>query len=656
MFGLGSSSQLGIGIAIKLNDEFSGTAQKVNDQLKQIKANSLSAASSAVSSYRNSSAMIAGGAALVTGAMISAAKSGAEFQHSINQIYIVGGKSLGRTKEQLSDFAQHMSKTFAVSPEDIAKSMFDNVTAGVTKNLDVITKYQLAVAQAANEPLGRSGGTAQTLIAVMNAYDMSSSKVGDVANALTAVGNASLSTVGEIGHALEYAAFTAKQFNVPLNETLAMLGKLSNAGIKGSSAGTGLSNMMMQFGDALGPFATKQQLAAFKMLGLNRSREKSMADHGNFFGVIKDIEAATKGVSPSDKESILKRLFNRRGLRAAEGMFTSKNGNTSTEDLLKAAQEGIKSDVAITQSHKMQQDLASDFIFLHNAMTRFKISFSQSIEPFLRVLIHGAVKIMDVISAIAKNPIGKVLVDIAFVGAGVVTLMFGLQAAILATTIAFKGFGEGQAVGGFGGMLKTGLGLAGMGRFGGNRVARNAAGSLTVPKGSMFAAASGLEQTGGQIISEANLAAVGLGRSGGTKIVKAAEEGTQFFGKGLGFLGESAGALLDILPVIGEIAMAATVLYSLYDLLKPAPQKPRQDPWASAYYQNLDAAYYGQSNSKQWYQNHQGQSRHDGSATQINQNINVNIDGQSTMQKTVNDNMDNILKHGLDNINLNLKH
>lgn len=655
MFGLGSSSQLGIGIAIKLNDEFSGNAQKVNDQLKAIKANSMSAASSAISSYRNSSAMIAGGAALVSGALFEAAKSGAEFQHSINQIYTVGGKDLGKTKDQLADFANQMSKTFAVDPGVIAKSMFDNVTAGVTTNLQEITKYQLAVSQAANENLGGEGGVAQKLLGIMGAYDMSTSKIGFVANALTAAGNASLATISSMGESMEYAAFTAHQFNVPLEQTLAMLAKLSQSKIYGSAAGTGLTNMMQQFGGDLGPFATKQQKAAMRMLRLDPRREKGLADSGNFFQVLKDIQQSTNGMSPSDKTSILKVLFNRRGLRAAEGMFDSKSGNKGLDDFLKDIKEGVKSDIAMSQAKKMQDDLHSDFIFLHNSIVRLKNDFSHSLEPVFRLVIHGAVAVADFIGVIIKNPIGKVLVGLVAVAAPVISVMFAFRAALLATTFALKGFGQAESVGGFSSLLKAGLGMAGMGRFGGNAIRVNSAGSLTVPAGRTFGLGP-LAQTGGQIISAENLAGLGIGRIGG-KTAKVAEEAEGFFGKGLGFLGESAGMLGDLLPVVGEVAIAVQVLMGIWDLFKKKDDdKPKQDALLTNYYRNLDAAYYGSSNSKDWYNAHPGQSRNSQDKNGLNQNINLYVDGQQTQTKVLNQQLDSALSFGLQNIEMNLKH
>jgi hypothetical protein len=54
MLGLGSSAQLGIGIAIALQDQVSGNAARVNAALLNMKKNAHSAVTGAITDYRKS--------------------------------------------------------------------------------------------------------------------------------------------------------------------------------------------------------------------------------------------------------------------------------------------------------------------------------------------------------------------------------------------------------------------------------------------------------------------------------------------------------------------------------------------------------------------------------------------------------------------------
>src|SRR5690606_3923326 len=103
----------------------------------------------------------------------------------INQVAIVGGKQLGRSRKDLSSFAQEMSAIFPNAPKEIAGAMFENVKAGVTEGLELVTKYQVAVATATNEAIQGEQGVAAGLLGIMNAMNLTTNEFPRVANAVS---------------------------------------------------------------------------------------------------------------------------------------------------------------------------------------------------------------------------------------------------------------------------------------------------------------------------------------------------------------------------------------------------------------------------------------------------------------------------------------
>lgn len=76
-------------------------------------------------------------------------------------------------------------------------------------------------------------------------FNMGAGRAEEAANAMVAGANASTMSVQEMGTAMKYTSLNAETFGLTLQETVAAIGVLSNAGLQGSTAGTQL-RMMLQ--------------------------------------------------------------------------------------------------------------------------------------------------------------------------------------------------------------------------------------------------------------------------------------------------------------------------------------------------------------------------------------------------------------------------
>lgn len=662
MLGLGSNTQLGIGISISLADRFSNQAKAVNQQLLQMRKNATGAVDGAVRSYRNQAATIAAGAAGISMAMYSMAESGAKFQHSINQIAIVGGKDLKKSRRDLAAFAKDLSTQFTRNPQEIAGAMFENVKAGVTAGLENITKYQIAVATATDEMLEGEQGVATGLLNIMNAMNLGHNQFARVANAVTMAANASQASVLSLNESMQYFASTARSANIPLEETLALVAKLSQSGIRGSAAGTALSNFVMHGLKSSGPFAGKQAGKAWGMLGLNPQQMSTMIGQGKAFEVMRAIEAAS-GKLPNDiKLDVLDKLFGVRGQKALINSFGNADPSKTLEGLLKSIKEGVSSDVSMRQSKAMQNDLYSDMKFLANAFHNFKIAFVEAAGPTIRVMLGVFTKVIKVFGWIANTPVGKVLVGIVAVAIPLIAVLFAFRTAALTAAIALRGFSSSSAVGGFSGLLQGALGSAGLSGVG-SAVTRNAAGRLAVRAGQTVNF-GGKVFKGGQLLPKAFAAGAGgfMGKMGNflgfSSLAAGSGAGSKvvgMLGKSLPWLAKIGGFALRWLPVVGWIWAAFDIIKGIYGLFhEERAEKRKLDPLFEDYYRNLDNQIMGYNKPNNYYSSKYGltaaQQRQQAS---INQQIMINIDGKTAMDQKI----DQVTDEQFNNqLNFNLTH
>lgn len=639
MLGLGSSSQLGIGIAISLDDKFSAKARHVNQQMINMRKNAHSALTGAMKDYRNQAATIAAGAAGVALGMAGLVQQGAKFEHSINQIAVVGGKQLGRTRKQLSDFARGLSKEFAVSQQEIAGAMFENTKAGITKGLEEITRYQLAASQAADESISV---VSEVLLGTMNSYGISAEQeyivngkrvrgFAMVTNGITATANATMANIQDIGEAMQYFGNTAQAAGLEYTEALAIIGKLSQSGIKGSKAGVWSANAVQHMVNSVGQFQTPKNKKAYGALGVNSDQIAAMINQGKTMDAFKMIEAASAKLERQPRAKLLNMIFGERGGKAVMNAFGAPTpGNKNTTSIMGETRSGITSDIAMRQATQMQDTLAADIKFLKNALMDFAIAFTHAATPVLRVIIPALTKAMRVFSYIADSGVGKVIAGLAAVLVPTVAVVFGFRAAVMASILALRTLTATARVGGFSGLAQGGLGSLGMLGSGGPRaLAVNAMGFGRNTSTGRFVSAATTARYVSRFGNGAGIlggAAGLLGRAGGA------------ISKFLPFLGRIAGFAFRLLPIVGWIFTIGSIIKAIYDWVKgDSAEKKQLDPIYTAYYRNLDAQMNGYSQSDAFYAQKYGVTKAQrAQTTAINQQINVNVDGRQAMSRQIN--------------------
>lgn len=107
------------------------------------------------------------------------------------------------------------------------------------------------------------GETADVVTNIMTGYSIPSTRLKQATDIMTNTFTMSNTTLMELGEALKYSGGLLNAYNIPLQESVAALGILGNAGIKGSQAGTTMRGILNNLKNP-----TLNQASAWEKLGL----------------------------------------------------------------------------------------------------------------------------------------------------------------------------------------------------------------------------------------------------------------------------------------------------------------------------------------------------------------------------------------------------
>ncbi len=201
------------------------------------------------------------GAAIATYFGISAfagmVKGAADFEQGMSRVQAATGASTEEF-EALKKAAEDVGAAGAYSSVEAAGALENLAKAGLnaTEAIEALPAV-LNLAQAGDVGLAESAEYVTKAVAGMGLAFTDAARVADV---LALGANATNTSVAGLAQALSYAAPAAQSAGMSLESTVAILGKLADAGIDASRSGTALSGILAQFSDPASAF--RRELAA----------------------------------------------------------------------------------------------------------------------------------------------------------------------------------------------------------------------------------------------------------------------------------------------------------------------------------------------------------------------------------------------------------
>lgn len=281
---------------------------------------------------RNSAASAKAGGAALAG-MASAAAIGfkkaigvtADFDAQLSGIASVGGKEALERIGEIREMALKLGADTAFSASEAASGMQELIKAGlpVTDVLGGAAQAALDLSAATGTAVPRSATIMATALNVFSDSMVGFATEGDkaihVANLFGQVSNASAADVDQLGLAFGQAATVADMFGISVDDLIAGLGLLHNAGIVGSDAGTSIKQMLLSL--------TRQTVPAQEALAaLGLSFDSFFDSAGQFIGIEAMFETfrvamERNGYTAQQINDTFAQIFGSDAVRAASAFF-----------------------------------------------------------------------------------------------------------------------------------------------------------------------------------------------------------------------------------------------------------------------------------------------------------------------------------------------
>ncbi len=237
----------------------------------------------------------------------------ADFEQSIAKLGAISGASKDKL-EALKQKAEELGKSTMFSASEVAEGMNYLAMAGYkTKDILASIGDVLNLAAIGQTSLAEASDIASNILSGFNLKASETTRVVDVMTATITNAN---TNIPELGEAMKYVAPQARALGVSLEETAAAIGVLSNAGIKASMAGTGLSTMLLRLSAPTGRAAD-----AIKELGI-----KLFDANGKFVGLknaLLQFKEKLKGASQEIKAQYLTDIFGIETMKTALTLIDS---------------------------------------------------------------------------------------------------------------------------------------------------------------------------------------------------------------------------------------------------------------------------------------------------------------------------------------------
>lgn len=241
--------------------------------------------------------------------VVQTVRRAANYEHALNQVQATGTFS-DEQRKALDKHFRYLGRTTEFTESDAARLGLNFTRAGLTPQ-QILEASGATMNMATANSMGLDE-TSSILADQIKSWGYSTDQTARMASILTKSANSANMDVRLLAEAANYGAANAKSLGVTPEQFGAMIGAVSNRGIKGSMAGTGVNEFLARLAKP-----TKEVNAAFKQLGIKTS-DYTDAD-GNMrdvMSIISMIAKKTEGMGNLEEVGALTGLAGKRGSRA----------------------------------------------------------------------------------------------------------------------------------------------------------------------------------------------------------------------------------------------------------------------------------------------------------------------------------------------------
>lgn len=367
----------------KALQEVGQNAARSNAQLQSIQGDLRSTISS-VGTFAKG-ALLAIGADLsfqaIKAAVGDTIRTFAEFEQKIAGLASILGKPISQIRE-LRINAEQLGAATAFSASQVAELQTEFAKIGFNEQqiLDA-TESTLALAQATGETLANSAAVAG---ATLQGFGLDANQTQRVTDVMAKSFNNTALDLESFRESMKRVAPIAKAANISIEETTAVLGALSNAGIKGELAGTSVKNILAGIGNESSGLSKFLGVTVNTFDELVAALEKASERSDNF-------GRANKFLGEQVRPAVLALLDNADALRSLRNEYENAAG---------AAQR-----TAQIQSQTLNFSLEE----LKGSVEGLQIALGSRLAPAFQNMVETATSFVNILQGITAVPLSEQL-------------------------------------------------------------------------------------------------------------------------------------------------------------------------------------------------------------------------------------------------------
>lgn len=360
---------------------------------------------------------------------------GNKFESAMSKVQAISGAT-GDELEALTDQAMDLGASTAFSASEAAAGMENLASAGFT--VEEIMQAMPGLLDLAASSGAELGTAAEIAASAVRGFGLEASETAHVADVFAEAAARTNAQTEDMGEAMKYIAPVANAMGISIEETAAAIGILSDAGIKGSQAGTSLRGALSRLAKP-----TKDAAAAMEKYGM--SFYDAQGNMLSLAGIVGQLEQGMAGLTQEQRNQALITIF---GQEALSGILTlMERGSGNLEDL--ATEFENVSGSAQEMAEIMMDNTTGAIEELGGALETAAINIQQILAPMITNVVQWITDLINVFNQMDDGTQKMIVTVVSLVAA------FGPFLLILAKVIsAFGGIvtsiqGSLGALGGF---------------------------------------------------------------------------------------------------------------------------------------------------------------------------------------------------------------
>lgn len=395
-------------------DKLKGDVKSVETLLDQIGQSSEKNAKDTQDAFESAfdATKLAGVAAFaaITLAMKQSIKVAGDYEQSIANVQSVVMGSAD-TFDMLNAKAKKAGEQTRFTASEAADALYDLAQGGLSAT-EAVDALDGVLMLAGATQAGLSDAASLT-VATLNQFNLAASEAARISNVFAAASSQSMANIGKLTAGMRQAGPVASAMGLSLEETVAALEALFDAGFQGEQAGTAIRAI-------LSSIASEADPTTRKLLEMGLSFDKINPAANSFADIIDNISKA--GLTAGD-------VMNAFGTRAGAQMLTFLRVG---RDGLKEYEKGITDTNTAAEMYEIQNDtLAGSLDRLKSAAESAQIEFVEQFTPAMRAVLEVLTKITIIVAGL-PGPL-KIFFGILLAG---VPVVLGLTKAVSALSLA----------------------------------------------------------------------------------------------------------------------------------------------------------------------------------------------------------------------------